>query len=178
MPTEGLRAFATLLRVYHETVADFEPTNHEWALSTQKPGFDEIICHGDFGPWNLVWNGFEPVGILDWDFAHPAPTTYDVAYALEYVAPFRADDECVKWLSYPAPPDRRHRIEVFADGYGLSTTQHLVDQVISTQEAQILHVKNLSDKGLHPQVEWVNSGFLGELTARVEWTRAHRNLFE
>ena len=28
----------------------------------QPPG---SVCHGDFGPWNVVWNGPAPVGILD-----------------------------------------------------------------------------------------------------------------
>ncbi|MEU2390837.1 hypothetical protein [Streptomyces sp. NPDC007369] len=24
-----------------------------------------MICHGDFGPWNVVWQGHQPVGIID-----------------------------------------------------------------------------------------------------------------
>lgn len=43
----------------------------------------------------------------DIDFAHPAARLDDVAYALEYTAPFRDDAECVRSLSFPAPPDRR-----------------------------------------------------------------------
>ncbi|WP_396136875.1 MULTISPECIES: phosphotransferase [unclassified Amycolatopsis] len=49
-------------------------------------GTGEVVCHGDFGPWNVVWRGDQPVGILDWDYARPAPRLHDVAYALEYVA--------------------------------------------------------------------------------------------
>ncbi|MFJ9104066.1 phosphotransferase [Streptomyces sp. NPDC102405] len=28
-------------------------------------GPPEAICHGDFGPWNVVWKGHRPVGIID-----------------------------------------------------------------------------------------------------------------
>ncbi|MEU4625882.1 phosphotransferase [Actinoplanes sp. NPDC023801] len=54
-----------------------------------QPG--DLVCHGDFGPWNLVWHGNRPVGILDWDYAWPHPPIHDVAYALEYVTPLRDD---------------------------------------------------------------------------------------
>jgi aminoglycoside phosphotransferase (APT) family kinase protein len=66
-----------------------------------------------------VWRGGEVAGLIDWDMARPERPLFDVAYALEYAAPFREDAECVRWLGYPAPPDRRHRIEVFwvRDGY-------------------------------------------------------------
>jgi hypothetical protein len=47
---------------------------------------------------------------------------FDVAYALEYVAPFRDDDTCRRWLAYPRPPDRRGRLELFARAYGLVST--------------------------------------------------------
>ena len=41
VPDAGLRAFAEFLRAYHEAVADFTPTVHEWALEPRPPG-DEI----------------------------------------------------------------------------------------------------------------------------------------
>ena len=33
----------------------------------------DIVCHGDFGAWNIVWDGFDPVGLLDREYAHVAP---------------------------------------------------------------------------------------------------------
>jgi hypothetical protein len=107
----GLVAMARLLREYHDAVQGFRPSRGAlWAAHTGPPQDGELICHGDFGPWNLVWHGTRPVGILDWDYAWPHRRLHDVAYALEYVAPFRDDHECVRWLRYPAPPDRRRRL--------------------------------------------------------------------
>jgi Ser/Thr protein kinase RdoA (MazF antagonist) len=86
---EGLREFARLLRAYHDAVAAYTPAiGLEWATgaTSVKPG--EIICHGDFGPWNIVWRGTDPVAIIDWDLAHPALPEGDILYALEYAVPF------------------------------------------------------------------------------------------
>lgn len=53
-----------LLRRYHDT-------------------FDgSVVCHGDYGPWNLVWRHGMPVGIIDFDEAHPGAASDDVGYAL------------------------------------------------------------------------------------------------
>jgi Ser/Thr protein kinase RdoA (MazF antagonist) len=32
-----------------------------------------------------------PAGLIDFDHARPAPSVFDIAYALEYAAPFRDD---------------------------------------------------------------------------------------
>ena len=37
----------------------------------------EIVCHGDFGVWNIVWQNEEAVDIVDWDMAFPAKPRYD-----------------------------------------------------------------------------------------------------
>jgi hypothetical protein len=176
---EGLVALARLLRDYHEAVRGFQPSaGAQWAARVGPAGADELICHGDFGPWNLVWRGNQPVGILDWDYAWPAPPIHDVAYALEYVAPFRDDPTCLRWLRYAAPPDRRRRLELFAEAYGLSSTAGLVDEVIAQQQAVWQRSRQLATEGLQPQVAWQESGFLDEVAERVRWSSANRHLFE
>ncbi|WP_425569539.1 phosphotransferase [Nonomuraea salmonea] len=138
---------------------------------------DEVICHGDFGPWNIVWRGERPVGILDWDYARSGPRLHDVAHALEYVAPFRDDAECLRWLRCPEPPDRRHRLELFAAAYGLTSTEGLADAVIAVQQDGIEQVRRLAGAGHQPQVRWVAGGHLDDLRQRLAWSRAHRHLF-
>gem|GEM_PF-2370040 len=93
---QGLRRFATLLRECHEAVEDFQPgPDLEWAVQPFDP--HELVCHNDFGPGNLVYDGDEPVGIIDWDFAAPGPRRNDIAYALEYAVPFRDDATALSW---------------------------------------------------------------------------------
>src|SRR5262249_40427505 len=107
VPEVGLKALARLLRDYHQAVAGFvAPVGVCWALSDRAAGPGELICHGDFGPWNVVWDGPTAVGLLDFDFAQPGDRLDDVAYALEYVAPFRDDAHAVRWQGFTTPPDR------------------------------------------------------------------------
>ena len=167
VPDAGLRAFAQLLRAYHDAVADFAPTAHGWALEARPLLAGELICHGDFGPWNVAWDGGRPVGLFDFDFAGPAPALTDVAYALEYTVPFRADEQCLRWLAYPSPPDRRSRLEAFAEAYGLAETAGLVDRVIAGQRDGIEQVRRLAAAGRQPQARWVADGYLEELARRV-----------
>ena len=66
-----LAAAGALLRRYHDAVA-----------GTDLAGGSEVVCHGDFGPWNLIWIDGDPRFIIDFDNAHPGPRLEDVGYAL------------------------------------------------------------------------------------------------
>jgi hypothetical protein len=172
---DGLAAMARLLREYHDAVAGYAGAG--WAAHPGPPGPGEIVCHGDFGPWNLVWRGGRPVGILDWDYAWPGRAVHDVAYALEYAAPFRPDDEAVRLYGHPAPPDRRRRIEVFARAYGLASGAGLADEVVAQQEMVLERVRALAAQGLQPQADWVAGGVTARLRARIAWSREERQRY-
>lgn len=176
---KGLSALARLLRDYHDAAMGFSPPDEAvWADGAVTPGKGQVVCHGDFGPWNIVWRGDRPVGIIDWDFARPAPPLHDVAYALQYVAPFRDDAECLRWLHFPEPPDRRRRLELFCTAYGLTTTVGVVDAVIDRQRQNIGLVRRLAAQGHEPQATWAREGLLEELDLRLVWSRSNRHRFE
>jgi aminoglycoside phosphotransferase (APT) family kinase protein len=98
-----------LLREYHDAVSDWNPRQElVWADGTTGTGGpDELVCHGDFGPWNIVWQGNRTVGLLDWEYANPARPVQDVAWALQFVAPFRDDQTAVNLMGFPEPPPTR-----------------------------------------------------------------------
>jgi aminoglycoside phosphotransferase (APT) family kinase protein len=178
VPEAGLRDMARLLRDYHDAVAGFvAPHGARWALSDGPPLPGQVICHGDFGPWNVVWEGPRPVGLVDFDFAGPGEPLDDVAYALEYLAPFRDNEQAMRWHGFTTPPDRARRIAVFAEEYGLAGPEGLIDAVIRRQELTVVHVRAQADRGLDPQRGWVAEGFLDELAARARWSRENRKLF-
>ncbi|WP_375430701.1 phosphotransferase enzyme family protein [uncultured Friedmanniella sp.] len=170
----GLRSAARLLRRIHDASRGWTPPDAQWGIPPQ-PGA-EVICHGDPGPWNMVWRDGEAVGIFDWDFAHPAPAMNDVAYALEYVTPFRGDQEALRWLGFTRPPRRARRMALFVEAYGgiSSPLPQLVDAVIRHQVAVIQVDRDLAVRGIEPQRTWVADGHLETLQGHVDWSRAHR----
>lgn len=174
----GLARFARLLREYHEAIRGFEPSpQSQWAYSVGAPGPGQILCHGDFGPWNIVWQGDEPVGLIDWDMVLPAPPRFDVLYALQYSAPFCDDKTAIEWNHFPAPPDRKHRIEVFTAAYGLEEAGDIVGDVAALQRRVGGFVARLAERGLQPQADWVAQGELDEVEKKAAWTERHRALF-
>ncbi len=175
---EGLSNFAKLLRSYHDAVAGYvPPQDAEWAYSpnTIKPG--EIMCHGDFGPWNIAWDGENPVGILDWDFVLPARPTYDIFYALEYATPFRDDNTTLEWHHFLDVPDRKKRIRLFLEAYDTNLGS-VVEGVLNVQRQGIRHIQDLASRGLQPQLDWTKDGTIQNIEEQIHWVENNKSLFE
>jgi hypothetical protein len=66
VPESGLRRWSHCLRVFHDVVADYRPlTSSVWSSGTGTRSPGEVVRHGDFGPWNGVWQGDNIVGLID-----------------------------------------------------------------------------------------------------------------
>jgi len=67
---------------------------------------------------------------------------------------------------------------IFAESYGLSSADGLVDRVIAIQFDMGALVARLADEGFLRQVEQVTTGYLEELQARIDWSVQHRFLID
>lgn len=113
---------AQLLRRLHDaTAAVAQSWPAGWQAPTRPPV--EVICHGDFAPYNCVFDGGKLVGVIDFDHAHPGSRAWDLAYAIYRFAP----------LMHPANPDsygdtaeQCRRARLFLDAYGLQDRTQLV----------------------------------------------------
>jgi hypothetical protein len=78
---------ARLLRHYHDAAATFplDDTVDVWSQAHRAPV--ETVVHGDFAPYNCVYDGIAAVGLIDFDTAHPGPRVWDVASAVYRFAP-------------------------------------------------------------------------------------------
>ena len=69
---EAVIQVAQLLRRYHDAVLSWRPTTPPTWFDGQVgtgDGGEHLVCHGDVGPWNLVWQDGRLVGLIDWEYA-------------------------------------------------------------------------------------------------------------
>lgn len=173
---QGLASAAQLLRTIHDASRDWVPPEDVAWGAPPVPGDELVFCHGDPGPWNFIWRDNEAVALIDWDYLHPAPRLDDVAYALLWFAPLRADELALEWHHFPEVPDRRHRIGVFLDAYGDLPDFDVVDDVTTRLQATSDLMSSLAERGQEPQRTWVGEGALEQRAAEIAWVRDHGDL--
>ncbi len=111
-----LRSAAGLLRQFHIASHGFLEADREakiWMLGAREPC--EIVCHGDFAPYNIATANEVAVGIIDFDTAHPAPALWDLAYAVYRWSPLSApSNEGVVF----GIDEQLARAKIFCEAYG------------------------------------------------------------
>jgi Ser/Thr protein kinase RdoA (MazF antagonist) len=108
-----LRRVGGLIRSLHDASATFRPPpDAAWDVVIP-PDRDDLICHHDLAPWNLVRNGDRWV-FIDWDGAGPGSRLWDLAYAAHGFVPLSPGGD---------PRVDAPRLRALADGYDLDETQ-------------------------------------------------------
>jgi thiamine kinase-like enzyme len=130
-PTPELRSdailisAAQLLRRIHDATEDIAQTwRNGWQSPIQEPV--EVICHGDFAPYNCVFDQGNLVGVFDFDNAHPGSREWDLAYALYRFVP----------ITHPSNPENYgtvaeqcRRTRLFCAEYGLKNRSQIMQSV-------------------------------------------------
>ncbi|MCQ1059857.1 phosphotransferase [Photobacterium sp. DNB23_23_1] len=172
--TEALTSAAKLLRLYHDASSSFlsKHSNQpmKWMLPSREP--TEVICHGDYAPYNVSLMGSETVGIIDFDTAHPAPRTWDIAYALYCWAPFKTHE-------YDAMGDlasQSIRAKQFCDAYGLLDVDRLglVNAMIDRIQALVDHMHNEVSNGNQAFIENINDGHHLAYLTDINYLSSHQ----
>lgn len=129
---------AQLLRRIHDASADIASSwDSGWQAQTRPPV--EVICHGDFAPYNCVFNQGKLVGVIDFDHAHPGSRAWDLAYALYRFAPIAAPSNPDHFGSLP---EQSRRACLFCDAYGLREREQLVKMVHLRIAAMAEYLRN------------------------------------
>jgi hypothetical protein len=175
---EGLASAARLLRAIHDASVDWiPPAGTPWNAPAVS-GDEVVYCHGDPGPWNFVWRNNEAIGLIDWDYLHSAPRIDDVAYALQWFVPMRADKHAIDWHHFTKVPDRRERVRTFINAYGDLPDFDVVDAVVARMQATSDLVRDLAERGIEPQRTWVADGSLKRDAEEIAWVLKHRDELE
>ncbi|MEU7996116.1 phosphotransferase [Micromonospora sp. NPDC049060] len=108
-PVADLFAIGRMLAELHEALAGFTPPAGAAWQRLIPPDREELVCHNDVAPWNLIRADRGWV-LIDWDAAAPGSRLWDVAYAAQSMAGLRPDRPVAESAA---------RLRAFADGYRL-----------------------------------------------------------
>jgi hypothetical protein len=71
----GVLELGRLHRELHDAAATYRPDSPRWSAGWPRDlpqrDTDQVIGHGDPGPWNVLGRDDRPVALIDWDSAGP-----------------------------------------------------------------------------------------------------------
>jgi len=128
----ALVSVAVLLRGYHEAVASFDPTPHDWPQAVPRAFNAGLVSHNDPNLDNVIFDGGRAIALIDFDLASPGSAGWDLACCARLWAPLRERSDC--------PPPLRgrslERLALFADAYDASPAQRtaMADALVHTHD--------------------------------------------
>ncbi len=124
---------ARATRSYHEAAKDYRPPGRlPWFWDPAELRADQIVCHHDLAPYNVVVESGRLRGIIDWDLAGPGTSLSDLAFVAWQWVPLH--DPFVTSLFCRESVDISRRLNIVLDSYGLEDRSDFIAQVISRIE--------------------------------------------
>ncbi|WP_162046541.1 phosphotransferase [Vibrio taketomensis] len=170
----ALISASKLLRKLHDAsesfIAEYSLQSFTWMIAPRPPF--EVICHGDFTPYNVALSSDEVVGVFDFDTAHPAPRIWDLAYSIYCWAPFKTD----KNDQLGSLEDQIVRAKLFCDSYG-ATTHHrsaLVYSMIERLEALVDFMLKQAEQGNTQFQSHIEQGHHLAYLTDIEYLKQHQ----
>jgi thiamine kinase-like enzyme len=86
-----LKDVAKKLRQWHDATEDFSLEESIWLIENDEP--NEVICHSDFAPYNIVFKDHKFQGLIDFDVCSPGSRLWDISYALYRFIPLLPESD-------------------------------------------------------------------------------------
>jgi hypothetical protein len=137
--TRSDRSLAEIGRLYaalHRAAHGFRPEHPVWREYEIPMKPDELVTHGDAGPWNVVYEGWRPVGLIDWDGAQPRRPIDDLAAIAWYFVPLGPDD-FLSASGFQPPFDTARRLRLLCDAYGLADRRSFLSSLSTVRQLQV-----------------------------------------
>ncbi len=171
---EVLVSAAKLLRRIHAATAAIAQVRLSgWQAPTRQPV--EVICHGDFAPYNCVFEAGKLSGVIDFDHAHPGPRLWDLAYALYRFAPLTAPSNPDGFGSFA---EQARRARLFCDAYGLDDRTRVLPQVIARVQFMANRLLEGACQGDARMAASIAAGHLAIYQADVAYLERHQSLYD
>jgi hypothetical protein len=122
LPDESMLSVARLVRSFHDAAASFDPSPYLWPQDeVPEPYRTSLVSHNDLHPGNIIYEGQEAVGLIDFDLAGPGGVVWDLAAAARCWCPLLADEDTPRRLR-----ERRFdRFAMFLDAYALDASERV-----------------------------------------------------
>jgi Ser/Thr protein kinase RdoA (MazF antagonist) len=109
-----LTVVAQWLRAFHDASQGFVPPQEaRWQWPAHEP--QEVICHNDFAPYNLLFQDGRLTGVIDLDLVSPGPRVWDMAYTAYRFVPLT--DPANPDAPFPGEPEQTRRLAAFCAAY-------------------------------------------------------------
>ncbi|WP_020496505.1 aminoglycoside phosphotransferase family protein [Sciscionella marina] len=169
----ALVSAARMLRAYHDaTVSLAAEVRDGWYFPPRSPV--EVICHGDFAPYNCVFARGRAIGIIDFDTAHPGPRSWDVAYALYRFAPLCHPDN---GDGFGAPAEQARRARLFRAHYGEFGRENIAELVADRLGALVEFMRAEAARGNAAFTRHLEDGHDRLYLRDIGYIRANAALF-
>jgi Ser/Thr protein kinase RdoA (MazF antagonist) len=127
-----------MLRQMHDATAEYTDSAAQWRQPVREP--QEVICHNDVAPYNMVFLDGCLTGLIDFDMASPGPRLWDLAYLAYWMVP----------LTSATNPDdgpldeaaRRERLDTLLEAYGMGFP---IPDILRMAQERLRHLAVFSD---------------------------------
>lgn len=167
-PAEEFRRVGSLIRNIHDATARFRPSESlDWDPQTASDG-DELICHSDLGPWNLIC-GPDRWAFIDWDNATPGTRLWDLAWAAISFPPIEPRCDLAKAAA---------AVRAVLTGYrmDLSSVRHLIELMVRRARAECERIEQGAQSGELPWTRLYVEGhhlYWGPVASYIEGNAAY-----
>lgn len=169
---------AKLLRQFHDATIGF--TSESMPQNAYPdPTINEVVCHNDAAPYNIVYRDMHPVALIDFDMASPGPRIWDIAYTLYTAVPLASFEPALfDAATVPYNPDlhagnRRRRIDLFFENYGMQMPDNLRYWVIKRLQALCATLSQGASDEVKAFVKMVEEGHLSHYQDEIKFLTLH-----
>lgn len=161
--TDALHQAGATLRRYHDLVADFEPPpDPVWRFTTGAPEPGGVICHNDWGPYNVAWRDDRIYGVFDWDVAGPGDREQDLAFAAWQWVPLHHPGLLDDDVSHQG-----ERLRQMCDAYGLEDRAGFAARIPRRAEVSVERILRGAEAGDPGCVSLRDGGHVAEMQRTV-----------
>jgi thiamine kinase-like enzyme len=162
---------------YHRAVADFRPgegARWQWEESLLRP--DQIICHHDLAPYNVVVNDGQLTGLIDWDLAGPGTVRSELAFIAWQWIPLQ-HPWIARYFGWRSEPDYGRRLEILLDAYGLDNRQGFMVDVVARIAYNRDNILRRAAQGVEAYERLVEGGHISGMNMAIEFLAAEMGSF-